>query len=307
MRRFLSPLVLLCLGAPAAAGQSLGFGVSALVDAPEGTVWSLGYSPRGLGPFDVTLGGVYYAGAGRGRWGGSLDVSLFRAAVAPWYLTGGVQAGIGTGDAEDTWSAWSAGLGYRLLRVGPVALALEARYLHLSAPDDGLVLGAHIRVGLGRRGRGAGRDGGDPVPVATAIPTARSPAAQAVIQTALDMMGTPYAWGGTSENGFDCSGLIQYAYQAHGYQLPRRSTDQARAGRPISREIPALLPGDILTFTDPGGAVSHVGLYLGGNQFIHSASAGVQVSRLSAEDPSGSYWWRRWSGARRILPDPELP
>jgi cell wall-associated NlpC family hydrolase len=116
-------------------------------------------------------------------------------------------------------------------------------------------------------------------------------------------MGKPYVWGGSSENGFDCSGLIQYAYQQAGIILPRRSVDQAKAGQLIPREIGLLEPGDILTFSrEPGGPVSHVGLYVGERRFIHSSSAGVRLSLLSEDDPSGKHWFARWVGARRVGP-----
>jgi cell wall-associated NlpC family hydrolase len=125
---------------------------------------------------------------------------------------------------------------------------------------------------------------------------------QLVVQTAIDAMGSPYAWGGSGANGFDCSGLIQYAYARHGISLPRRSSDQARVGVLVPREIDQLLPGDILTFaSSPGGPVSHVGLYVGDRRFIHSASDGVRLSRLSADDPLGAHWWDRWLGARRMV------
>ena len=115
-------------------------------------------------------------------------------------------------------------------------------------------------------------------------------------------MGTPYRWGGTDGNGFDCSGLIQYAYREQGIVLPRRSVDQARAGVELPRDVAALLPGDILTFvTTAGSAISHVGLYVGEGQFIHSATGGVQVSVLSPSDPYGRWWWERWVGARRVV------
>lgn len=124
-----------------------------------------------------------------------------------------------------------------------------------------------------------------------------------VVATALGAMGTPYRWGGSDQNGFDCSGLIQYAFAQQGIELPRTSGEQARAGYEVGRSLEALAPGDILTFSpDPGHAdqVTHVGLYLGDGRFIHSATGGVQVSVLSQTDPASSWWFERWIGARRV-------
>ena len=125
-----------------------------------------------------------------------------------------------------------------------------------------------------------------------------------MIATATEVMGRPYKYGGTGNDGggFDCSGLIQYAYGRHGIALPRRSVDQAREGKKVRKDVGALLPGDLLTFSNRGGAVTHVGLYIGGRRFIHSATRGVQVSTLSGEDPYGRWWYRRWVGVRRIVP-----
>ncbi len=116
-------------------------------------------------------------------------------------------------------------------------------------------------------------------------------------------MGRPYEYGGTGEDGggFDCSGLIQYAYGRHGVTLPRRSVDQAREGTAIGKKYEALLPGDVLTFSNRGGPVTHVGLYIGEGKFIHSATRGVQVSVLSGDDPYGRWWYVRWVGVRRIV------
>ena len=122
-----------------------------------------------------------------------------------------------------------------------------------------------------------------------------------VVQTALNALGTPYQWGGTAENGFDCSGLIQYAYAQHGIRLPRMSRDQAKAGNEVPPVVEALKPGDILLFSArPGGGVTHVGMYVGEQKFIHSSNSGVKLSRLEVHDAEGAWWLSRWVGARRI-------
>jgi cell wall-associated NlpC family hydrolase len=126
---------------------------------------------------------------------------------------------------------------------------------------------------------------------------------ESVVSTATDAMGRPYSWGGTGKDGggFDCSGLIQHAYGKHGIELPRTSAEQAKEGSAVSKSLGTLAPGDLLTFSNRGGQVSHVGLYVGEGRFIHSASRGVQISILSDEDPYGRWWFRRWVGVRRII------
>jgi cell wall-associated NlpC family hydrolase len=129
---------------------------------------------------------------------------------------------------------------------------------------------------------------------------------EGVVSAARQAMGKPYLYGGTGKGdaGFDCSGLIQYAYAQQGISLPRVSTDQATRGREVERAIDALQRGDILTFAaQPGGSkVSHVGLYLGGGRFVHSSSSkGVMESTLSGTDPNGQWWYVRWVGARRVI------
>lgn len=125
--------------------------------------------------------------------------------------------------------------------------------------------------------------------------------AAGVVQTALDAMGAPYRWGGTGENGYDCSGLIQYAYGQHGIVLPRVSRDQARMGTLIDRNVDALMPADILGFGEGGSGVTHVGLYVGDGLFIHTSSTGVKLSSLRGTDPESRHWRTRWTVARRIL------
>ena len=129
---------------------------------------------------------------------------------------------------------------------------------------------------------------------------------EGVVASARVALGKPYLYGGTGRGstGFDCSGLIQYAYAQQGIILPRVSSAQASAGKEVEKSLDALSRGDILTFaSQPGGSrVSHVGLYLGDGRFIHSSSSrGVMESTLSGTDPNGQWWFVRWVGARRVI------
>lgn len=121
--------------------------------------------------------------------------------------------------------------------------------------------------------------------------------ATGVVDVALESIGAPYRWGGSGVNGFDCSGLIRYAYGRFGIRLPRLSGDQIRSGSAVD-PVPSLLrPGDILGFSDGRGrTTSHVGLYIGRSEFIHSGSDGVRVSTLR-----NPYWQRQLVAARRIV------
>jgi cell wall-associated NlpC family hydrolase len=132
----------------------------------------------------------------------------------------------------------------------------------------------------------------------------RAALAVQVVQTALAAMGEPYRWGGTStEEGFDCSGLVWYAYQKHGMNIPRTSRDQGQSGIAVAPDIAMLSPGDILLFSNRGGRVTHVGLYIGSAQFIHATtSGGVRVGLLDGTGDANDRWYRdRWVGARRVL------
>lgn len=272
--------------------------LSALVGHSPGSTLrahhALGYQAPVAGPVSLGLSVLYVGAPGGDRWGAGMDL-VIRPAGQALYGTLGVSAGWGAGQVERTWGAWSAGVGYVLLHARGAEVAAEGRLLRLSTPGDAGVLGLRLNVPV----RGGRAPAG--TPPRPAVPPARSGATQAILDAARDAMGTPYAWGGTDANGFDCSGLIQYAFRQGGVGLPRTSREQAQAGAPVPRDPAALRPGDILTFADDGRVVSHVGLYLGGGEFIHSASRGVRISRLTPEDPDGGYWWRRWVGARRLL------
>jgi cell wall-associated NlpC family hydrolase len=148
------------------------------------------------------------------------------------------------------------------------------------------------------RGRGSNPEPTVPTPPGAEVSSRDAERiTSAVVQSALGAVGTPYVWGGTGANGFDCSGLIQYAYGQQGIGIPRLSTDQLRAGRGVDTRVATLRPGDILGFSDKaGGKSSHVGLYLGEGEFIHSSSAGVRRSNLS-----NPHWQERFIAARRIV------
>lgn len=118
-----------------------------------------------------------------------------------------------------------------------------------------------------------------------------------VVEIALESIGTPYVWGGNGSNGFDCSGLIQFAYGQVGILLPRISTAQIGSGSPVEPDPHLLRAGDVLGFSESGTRrTDHVGLYIGGGEFIHSSSSGVRISALS-----NPYWRGRLVAARRIV------
>lgn len=126
----------------------------------------------------------------------------------------------------------------------------------------------------------------------------RPPATEVVVR-GLSLIDTPYRFGGTTrETGLDCSALVQKVYrEAIGLQLPRTTRGLARSGDKVSRKD--LQPGDLVFFNTRRRAFSHVGIYLGGNRFLHAPSRGgkVRVERLSV-----AYWAKRFNGARRVLP-----
>jgi peptidoglycan DL-endopeptidase CwlO len=113
-----------------------------------------------------------------------------------------------------------------------------------------------------------------------------------VVGIAMRYLGTPYVYGGASPSGFDCSGLVMYAFAQVGVSLPHSSYAQYSMGVPVSRD--QLQPGDLVFFDGLG----HVGIYVGGGQFIHAPHTGdvVKISSLSE-----SWYASTYVGARRIL------
>lgn len=255
-------------------------------------------------------------GRRRAFYGFGYELQAYRptAGLAPYGVLG-LELGLLTDTStQHLGASWSAGAGLEWRPVSVLALAIEGRYRLLDegprgfwgpgSPRKGFGLAAGVSLLLGRRSGGPRpSSGGEPITSAPAtVPEHITGSAAAVVQTALAAIGTPYQWGGTAANGFDCSGLIQYAYGRYGIRLPRMSRDQAHAGQEIPPTVEALQPGDILLFAArAGGGVTHVGMYVGEGKFIHSSSTGVKLSLLDPHDPEGGYWLPRWVGARRIM------
>lgn len=128
------------------------------------------------------------------------------------------------------------------------------------------------------------------------IPAGASDRIRAVLKRALALIGTPYRWGGTSTDGFDCSGLVGYVYRtALGIELPRVSRQMARSGEEVERD--ALSAGDLVFFSRRGKRVDHVGIYLGNGRFVHAPRTGRDVTVSSLAD---GYWSRKFMQARRV-------
>lgn len=121
--------------------------------------------------------------------------------------------------------------------------------------------------------------------------------AQNIVRTASSQEGKQYRMGGSSPSrGFDCSGLIWWAYRQNGLKVPRVTVDQARAGYAVPKSSPR--PGDIMVFrTSSGPRGLHTGIYAGNNIFIHSPSRGKTVRRENMQP----YWGNRLIAVRRIV------
>jgi cell wall-associated NlpC family hydrolase len=113
-------------------------------------------------------------------------------------------------------------------------------------------------------------------------------------RNAMKFLGVPYSFGGTSAYGFDCSGYVQHVFAGMGLHLPRTADAQYEVGKSFAGEPKA---GDLVFFHTYERGVSHVGISLGGDRFVHASSShGVMVSSLH-----DSYWGARYLGAKRVV------
>ena len=118
-----------------------------------------------------------------------------------------------------------------------------------------------------------------------------------LVESARGYLGVPYLFGGTTERGFDCSGLTGAVYRLNGLRLPRSSQAQFDAGSPV--DLDSARPGDLLFFaTGGGGRISHVGLYVGEGAFIHAPRSGQGIRQ---DDLSDRYFQKAFVGVRTYL------
>jgi cell wall-associated NlpC family hydrolase len=118
-----------------------------------------------------------------------------------------------------------------------------------------------------------------------------------VLATALALRGTQYRNGGSEPSrGFDCSGFVQWVFGQHGAALPRETREQYEVGRKIQDDD--VRPGDLVFFETVAKGPSHVGIALGGGEFVHAPST-RGVVRIESYTKT-NYWADRWLGARRI-------
>jgi cell wall-associated NlpC family hydrolase len=167
------------------------------------------------------------------------------------------------------------------LRTGLLALALAVGALAVAAPTghaDARPDVSAVEVTVER-----------PAPSLVARQQALPLGARAA-RLARGLVGVPYAWGGASPSGFDCSGLVYYVYGRLGVDLPHNAAEQFGYGRPVP--IAQLRPGDLVFFSGLG----HVGLALGGGRYVHAPQSGERVEVASLASRAGSI-----VGARRLV------
>jgi cell wall-associated NlpC family hydrolase len=139
----------------------------------------------------------------------------------------------------------------------------------------------------------------EPTPESPALPASAPADGYEISGAALTLRGVPYRNGGSDPSGFDCSGFVWYVFDQHGVRLPRTVSEQFRAGTEVDPRN--LRAGDLVFFDTISSGVrhlaTHVGIAIGGDEFVHapSSTGDVRVERMAS-----TYWSPRFVGARRI-------
>jgi cell wall-associated NlpC family hydrolase len=260
-------------------------------------------------------------------WGADADAVLFLGgrgsmgygrAISPY-----VFAGVGATGADDFGETvvrgnWSYGAGLTVPLGGAIDVFGESRWRmsqfvlptarYAPSPVNEFRVGISLHFGGGNarsrsvpasRGRRADASTGGAYPASTTT----SASAARVLSTADRYLGVPYVWGGTTPNGFDCSGFTQYVFAKQGVKLPRTSRQQAQVGVALSPEWRAVAPGDLVMFAD-NGPISHVAIYAGHNRIIHSSSSGGGVRYDDLSTQRGNWFVDHMVAARRVTADP---
>lgn len=153
---------------------------------------------------------------------------------------------------------------------------------------------------LGKALGGSTKSSSSPVTIKNLLPSQTkdlsSKEADSILATAQNYMGVPYVWGGTTPTGFDCSGFTQYVMSKNNITIPRTAAEQFDAGTSVDKND--LQPGDLVFFTTYKPGASHVGFYMGNDQFIHASSV---AQKVTINNLSESYYTEHYIGARRFL------
>jgi cell wall-associated NlpC family hydrolase len=156
----------------------------------------------------------------------------------------------------------------------------QADYARLSTDERRAALEAAAAAhGAGEGGRASRTEREAPAAASSAPVAVSAGSLQAVVDRALAQRGKPYVWAASGPGSFDCSGLVQYAFQAGGISLPHSSRMQSQMGTPVSRS--EAQAGDLVAFYSP---VSHIGIYLGNGQMVHAPTSGDVVKVASVDN-----------------------
>jgi hypothetical protein len=317
MKRAGTLLIAFAIAAVPLAAQDGGFLYAGKVLAGKSTEtsWRLTGQRDLIGIVGVDVSLLYLPGARPATghlFGAGADFTIFAGETGIPTFFVGLAGGVGSGGQQRLWAAPSFGARMPFVAFHALRVMAEGRWRSYTFSGR---TGVEVGLAIGFRNHQHQAEmpperAGLIVPPPTAeilrargIPEAKAQLLGNIVRTALEEMGQPYLWGGTGNGngGFDCSGLIQYAYAQYNVPIPRTSAGQANAGIAIQLDLEKLLPGDILIFSERGDVPSHVGLYVGEGKFIHSASRGVVLSRLADDDTEGRGWLHRWIGVRRVV------